>query len=126
MMSRMTWLLVVLAGAAGTAARYGIALAVGPRTFPWATLSINVTGCFLIGIVLTLGTLKHLPAHVATALAIGFLGAFTTYSTFSWELFVLGRTDQLVRAALYLAASVVLGLLATGLGYRTGVALGSR
>lgn len=115
--------MVALAGAAGTAARYGIGLAVGPRTFPWATLTINVTGCYLIGIVLTLGAVKHLPPQVSTALAVGFLGAFTTYSTFSWEIFVLGRTDQILRGAVYLTASVVLGLVATAAGYRTGVAL---
>lgn len=120
----MTFLLVGLAGAAGALVRYGVGLAFGPRTFPWATLTINVVGCFLIGVVLTLGAARHLPTPVTTALAVGFVGSFTTFSTFSWELFDLGRTDQLLRAAVYLAASVALGLAATAAGYRLALAFG--
>lgn len=119
----MTLLLVVIAGAAGAAARYGIGYAVGPRAFPWATLGINVVGCFLIGMVLTLGALKQLPAPATTALAVGFIGSFTTYSTFSWELFTLGRTEQMISAGVYLTTTVILGLLATAAGYRLGLAL---
>jgi CrcB protein len=120
MMGDMTWLMVVLAGAVGTAARYGIGLVVGPRGFPWATLGINVTGSFLIGLILTMGALGRLSPQTTTALAVGFLGAFTTYSTFSWETLVLGRTNQVVLAVLYVLASVVLGWLAAAAGYRLG------
>ena len=119
----MTWIYVVAAGAAGTAARYGIGLAVGPRTFPFATLGINVAGSFLIGLVLTFGTEGHLSTRTTTALAVGFLGAFTTYSTFAWETFTLGRTDRLALAALYVGLSVALGLLAAAAGYQVGRAL---
>ena len=120
MMVGMTWLLVVLAGAAGTAARYGIGLAVGPREFPWATLGINVAGSFLIGLVLTMGALGRLNPQTTTALAVGFLGAFTTYSTFSWEVLVLGRANQVALAVLYVLLSVLLGWLAAAVGYRYG------
>lgn len=116
----MTWLLVAVAGAAGALTRYGIAIAVGPRPFPIATLGINVTGSFLLGLVLTLGAAGRLSPQTTTALAIGFLGAYTTYSTFSWELFSLGRSDKLLTATAYLAASVALGVFAAILGYRTG------
>lgn len=125
MMGRVTWLLVVLGGAAGAAARYGIGLAVGPQGFPWATLGINVVGSFLIGVVLTVGALGRLGPQATTALAVGFLGAFTTYSTFSWEALVLGRTHRVVPAVLYLMASVGLGLAAAAAGYRVGRAFGS-
>ena len=123
MMVTMTWLLVVLAGAAGTAVRYGISLAVGPREFPWATLGINVTGSFLIGLVLTMGALGRLSPQTTTTLAVGFLGAFTTYSTFSWETLVMGRANQVALAVLYVLLSVVFGLLAAVLGYRLGQSL---
>jgi CrcB protein len=116
----MTWLLVGAAGAVGAVARYGIGLAVGPREFPFATLGINVAGSFLLGLVLTAGALGRLSDRATTALAVGFLGAFTTYSTFSWETFTLGRTDRLPSAVLYVALSVGLGLLAAVAGYRLG------
>lgn len=119
----MTWFLIVAAGAAGTAARYGIGLAVGARGFPHATLAINVTGSFLIGLVLVTGAEGRLSAPATTALAVGFLGAFTTYSTFAWEAFTLGRTDRLAIAALYIGLSVTLGLLAAAGGYYLGRAL---
>lgn len=119
----MTWVYVGLAGAAGALTRYGIGLAVGPRAFPFATLGINVTGSFLLGYVLTIGALGRLNPQSTTAVAVGFLGAYTTYSTFSWEMFTLGRTDRLASAALYLGLSVVLGVLAAGLGYRLGNSL---
>jgi CrcB protein len=94
MIARMTWALVGVAGALGAVARYGVGLAVGPREFPWATLSINVVGSFLIGIILTVGALDRLSDQATAALAVGFVGSFTTYSTFSWEVFVLGRADR--------------------------------
>lgn len=119
----MTWFLVVAAGAAGTAARYGIGLAVGPRTFPYATLVINFAGSFLIGFVLVIGAEGRLSTQTTTALAVGFLGAFTTYSTFAWEAFTLGRTDRLALAALYVGLSVTLGMVAAAGGYHLGKAL---
>ena len=119
----MTWLLVAVAGAAGAVCRYAIVLAVGPRAFPGATLAINVAGSFLLGLVLTVGATERLTPQAVTAIAVGFLGAFTTYSTFSWELFDLGRADRLPVAAAYLAVSVVAGVLAAGSGYRLGMML---
>jgi len=119
----MTWFLVVVAGAVGTAARYGIGLAVGPRPFPYATLGINVVGSFLIAFVLVVGAEGRLSAQSTTALAVGFLGAFTTYSAFAWEAVALGRADRLALAALYVGLSVTLGLLAAAGGYHLGRSL---
>jgi fluoride ion exporter CrcB/FEX len=74
MIARMTWALVGVAGALGAVARYGVGLAVGPREFPWATLSINVVGSFLIGIILTVGALDRLSDQATAALASVSLG----------------------------------------------------
>lgn len=119
----MTWLLVAVAGAAGALCRYALSLALPTRPFPLSTLLINVSGSFLLGVVLTFGASGRLSPQTTTALAVGFLGAYTTYSTFSWELFALGRADRLVLAAGYLAASVILGVLAAGVGYRWALSL---
>ena len=116
----MTWAYVVVAGAAGTAARYGIGLVVGARGFPFGTLVINVFGSFLIGLVLALGAHGRLSPQTTTALAVGFLGAFTTYSTFAWEALTLGRADRLALAAVYVGVTVTLGLLAAAAGYQIG------
>ena len=118
----MTWALVVVAGALGTAARYSIGLLVGPRELPWATLGINVSGSFLIGLALTVGA-ERLSPPVTTALAVGFLGAFTTYSTFSYEAFTLAKTSQMPSALLYIAVSVAMGWGAAALGYGFGSSL---
>lgn len=117
------WVLVVVAGAAGTAARYGAGLLVGPREFPWATLGINVSGSFFIGLTLTLGAAQRMSPQVTTAIAVGFLGAFTTYSTFAYEVFTLGKTSQVLSALLYVGLSVSVGWLAAAGGYAMGSAL---
>ena len=116
----MRALLVAVAGAAGALARYGIGVAVGPRTFPWATLGINIVGAFALGVVLTVTTERGTSPLVSIPLAVGFLGAFTTWSTFSWETFALLRTGQEGRAFAYVAASLALSLLVTWAGYRLG------
>lgn len=114
---------VGLAGAFGAVARYRIGLAVGARTFPWATLGINLAGCLLLGIVLAGPAAERWPASLTAAVAVGFLGAFTTFSTFGYETFTLLRTGRAGTAALYVLASVVGGVLAAGAGYAAGRAL---
>ena len=101
-----------------------MARAVPPGDFPLATWLVNVSGSFLLGLVLTLAAAGRLSAAATSALAAGFLGAYTTYSAFSWELLALGRGGQLLLALGYLALSVVSGVLAAWLGFRVGTALG--
>jgi CrcB protein len=110
---------VMIAGlaAAGGLARYGIGVAVGTRSFPWATLAINIAGSLALGFVLKLGLDRGWPDRVVAAVAIGFLGAFTTFSTFSYETFTLIRTDRVTTAAIYVAASLVGGVAAAAAGY---------
>ena len=109
--------LVAVAGAAGALTRYAVAAAVGVRSFPWSTLAINVAGSFLLGFVLAFGTARGWSDTVVVPISVGFLGAFTTFSTFSYETFSMARTDRLGAAAAYVAASVGAGLLAAAAGY---------
>ena len=114
--------LIALAGAAGALARYGVATAVGMRTFPWSTLAINLAGSFLLG-VLVQAAPRQLGDDVRVALGVGFLGAFTTFSTFSLETMTMVRDGRAGAAALYVVASVVAGVAAAAVGYRVGAAL---
>lgn len=113
----MRALLVAMAGAAGASCRYGIGLAVGVRTFPWATLGINLAGSFVLAALLTAGAERGWSQDVTVPLAVGFLGAFTTFSTFSWETYTLARTDRVGAAAAYVGLSLVGGVLAAAAGY---------
>ena len=106
----MRFLWVGLGGAAGSIARYAISLNVDQSHFPWATLGINLSGAFVLGAFLTLA-LGHLSVAVITPIAVGVLGGYTTFSTFAWT------------AVVYVAVSVVGGLLAASGGYAVGRAL---
>lgn len=118
MSSLKAFVLVACGGAFGSAARYGVSLLAlryfGAR-LPLGTLFVNVTGCFLIGLLMT-WLERSQPAHAVEwrlVLAVGFLGGFTTFSTFALESYTLGagRGDWWISTG-YLAGSVVLGLLA--------------
>jgi CrcB protein len=111
----MKVLLVALFGSLGALSRYGIATVVGPRTFPVATMIINITGSFALGVVLTLATQRVRP-DLATGLAVGFLGAFTTFSTLSWDTFDLLREGRPVAALANVVVSLVVGVAAAALG----------
>lgn len=84
--------------------------------FPYGTLWVNVTGCFIIGLIFGLSEKANLPAEWRLFLATGFCGGFTTFSAFSNETLALLRDGQFWSAAWYVAASVFLGLLATFAG----------
>jgi CrcB protein len=117
---RYVW--VGLAGAVGTLLRYTIGLNVDQARFPWATLAINLSGAFILGLFLTLA-LGRVSADVMTPVAVGLLGGYTTFSTFAWESFTMGRSGRPVTAAIYIGVSVIGGLCAAGMGYATGRAL---
>jgi fluoride exporter len=118
----VTWLLVGVAGAAGAVTRYGIGVLAGPRGL-LATLGINVTGSFLLGLLLTLAAAGRVAPVAAVALGTGYLGAFTTFSTFSVDVVDLVRDGRWQLATGYVAGSVLLGITAAALGCRAGVAL---
>ncbi len=117
---RVTAIVVAVAGAIGALLRYQIGVAVGVRTFPWATLGINAVGCFLLAFVLGGPVAEKWSPVTTTAVAVGFLGAFTTFSTFGYETFTLVRTERVSAAAVYVVLSLIGGLGATALGYALG------
>lgn len=112
--------LVAVAGAFGAVVRYRIGLALGVRTFPWATLGVNISGSFLLALVLAGPAATRWSAPTTTAVAVGFLGAYTTFSTFGYETLTLLRTERTGEAIGYVLLSLCGGLLATGLGYVAG------
>jgi CrcB protein len=115
------FLIVCGAGALGCGARYLIALWIGSRAFPYATLAVNLAGSFAIALVLELSVrIAGFPPNLRLALATGFLGGLTTYSSFNYESAALLQGGQAVRGLLYIAATLVgcfgAGLLGLGLG----------
>lgn len=119
----MTTVAVAVAGAIGAVVRYRIGVLVGVRTFPWATLGINVSGSFFLALVLAGPAASRWSPSMTAAVAVGLLGAFTTFSTFGYETVTLVRDDRLGLAAGYVTVSLVGGLSATALGYVAGRAV---
>ena len=115
--------LVAIAGALGAVLRYRLAVAVGVRSFPWATLAVNVVGSFALALVLTGPATNRWSETTTVAVAVGMLGAFTTFSAFGWETWTLLRDGREGVAAAYVAASLAGGLAATALGWTAGRAL---
>ncbi|MCL7958868.1 MAG: fluoride efflux transporter CrcB [marine benthic group bacterium] len=111
----MTLAYVALGGALGALARYGISGWVYDRmgeNFPWGTLIVNLVGCLALGMVIRWLQVSAVSPEVRPFLTIGVLGAFTTFSTFSYETVALLQEGQWLRAGLYMGGSVALGLIA--------------
>jgi CrcB protein len=106
---------LVVFGAAGTLARYGLQGVVQTRTggiFPTGTLAVNLSGCFLLGFLAQLTFDRMIiPPEWRMAITIGFFGAFTTFSSFGWETIKMIEDGEWMSAVAYVAASVVAGLL---------------
>jgi CrcB protein len=118
------YLLVFVGGGLGAAARYGlqgIVYRFAKTPFPYGTLVVNVTGCLLIGFLMTAFEERFLvnPA-VRVFLTIGILGGFTTFSSFSFETIALLRDGEIFLGAMNVAASVLLCLIGTALGVLLG------
>lgn len=112
-------------GALGAAARYALGLYAVRRfgpAFPWGTLVINLTGCFALGLFagVRLSGRHPMPDILPAAFAVGFLGAYTTFSTFGLETVLLLESGRGMAAFGYVAASVILGIAAAALGYWAG------
>lgn len=110
-------------GAVGAVARYGVGMLFRWTTYPLGTLVINLSGAFVLGWLYT-ALAKPDGANDTWRLAVGvgFLGAYTTFSTFMYESDKLLSDAQWLRASSYLAASLFLGLLAVRLGVILGKA----
>ena len=113
----MQWLLVLGFGGVGAVMRVAIAAALGPRSFPWATLLVNLAGCLAIGAVHEwLATRAALSPLWRPALLGGLLGGFTTFSAFGLETWTLLQSGRVGAAVLYALGSVALGVLGVALG----------
>ncbi|MHB8844654.1 MAG: fluoride efflux transporter CrcB [Nitrospirota bacterium] len=117
-------LLIGIGGALGAMSRYGIALWVGQRWgrgFPLGTFVINVSGSFLIGLLMTLLAERFsVNPQWRLLLVVGFLGAYTTFSTFEYETGALLKDGELAFAMLNVILSVVVGFIALKLGEMMG------
>ena len=120
----MIWLAIAIGGALGAVSRFALSHQVYQwlgRDFAWGTLAVNVLGSFLIG-VLTILLINKFAASAEwrALLIVGFLGSFTTFSTFSFETWQYLQTGELIKAALNITLSVISCLLAVGLGLYFG------
>ncbi len=112
----MDLVLVGIGGALGSLARYQLGKSIAERsdtTFPMGTFVINITGAILLGIVSGLDTGRN--AYLL--LGDGFLGAYTTFSTFMYEGFNLFRENEKMNAFAYIAGSLVLGVIGYAIGF---------
>jgi fluoride exporter len=121
------YLLVAFGGALGAMLRYFIGVVAAERfgnRFPVGTLSINISACFMIGFIL-----EYLNRHTGLnpawryTFAIGFIGAYSTFSTFEWEIWSELTSGAFWIAILYVTVSLVAGLIAVGLGSATARSL---
>lgn len=114
-------LFVVLGGAAGSVTRYGITLGMGRvmgTNWPWGTLVANVLGCLLAGFFMEMALSTNLVSReVKVGVAIGFLGALTTFSTFGHDTFRLALDGNWGPAAANITVNIVVGLLAVVGGF---------
>jgi CrcB protein len=120
---------VALGGAFGAPARYGISLAVRvtPGTFPWGTFWTNLSGSFALGLLMAFLLERFPPSrYLRPLVATGFLGAYTTYSTFAVETDLLVHNGHTAVAAAYVAASLVGGFGAVWIGLSVGRAVPTR
>ena len=120
----MTYVWVGLGGFVGANTRYLVSNWVAMKwgtTLPWGTLLINVSGSFLLCfLIMAAGSRFMLSPALRLALAVGFLGSYTTFSTLSYEWLTLAENGEMPRALLYLCSSVVGGGCAGGVGLMLG------
>lgn len=118
----MRILLIAIFGAVGTLTRYGLQGLIQIRAggaFPYGTLLINLTGCFLLGLIgqFTLNRMFISPDW-RVAITVGFFGGYTTFSSFGWETAKMLEDGEWLRATTYVAASVFVGLFLSVAGIR--------
>jgi len=107
-------------GGLGSISRYLLGNLIHRHTghaFPYGTLFVNLLGCLAAGIAAALFSRLTIPEKYQLAIAVGFLGGFTTFSAFSLQSFELLSSHQLPKALLYICLSLVFGILAVFVGY---------
>jgi CrcB protein len=114
------YLLIAVGGALGSIARFWVGSTIAGRMgskFPYGTFVINITACVIIGFTLTyLGKRADLSPAWRFLVPVGFIGAYSTFSTFEWETLSTMRSGAFFLAALYAVGSLILGLAATWCG----------
>jgi CrcB protein len=119
----MTALLVLLGGAIGAPVRYLADVMVQSRNrsdLPWGTITVNVVGSFVLGLVAGLTSTFTAPTWVLTLVGTGFCGALTTFSTFSYETVRLAEAGRWRAAVANVALSLAIGFAAVALGWWLG------
>jgi len=112
-------LLIALGGSLGALARYGLSRWIQVNLndiFPWGTLAVNLSGSFLIGLFFELFERSVIPADLRSLITIGFLGAYTTFSTYSLESVNLLREGEIRLFVTNILLSTILGLLLVAAG----------
>jgi CrcB protein len=112
------FLLVGLGGALGTILRFAANLLYNNRSFPVTTLLINITGSFVIGMVIAFSIKNEASDNWKLFLATGLCGGFTTFSAFSFENLQLLQNGKFMISLMYILGSMLLGILAAWLGYK--------
>lgn len=113
-------LIVALGGALGACCRYLIGLwikPIDPTIFPWNTFLVNISGCFIIGIIWSYFSHYNGPSAIELFLTTGFLGGFTTFSGFGAETYLLLKNQSFKTAFQYIVGTNLLGLLSVWMGY---------
>lgn len=111
----MDYILVGIGGACGSIVRYELGRIIAEKSkarIPWGTFIINVSGAFLLGFINSIGA----NANMLHLLADGFLGAYTTFSTFMYEGFNLFQEREKLNAFIYILGSLILGIAFYTLG----------
>src|SRR5687768_6080482 len=118
-----TWIAVGIGGALGSMARHAVNQLTHTQRFPLGTVTVNVSGCLIIGLLAGLIASRRIamPFYWREFVFVGLLGGFTTFSTFGLETLVLARTHSAGYAVLNVVLQVVGGLVAVWLGYRLGL-----
>ena len=108
-------LLVALGGAVGSVCRYLLS-GMNVASWPWGTFAVNILGSLIIGLLVGLASKGIVSPEMKLLLITGFCGGFTTFSTFANESFSMMRAGDALQMALYVGASVVVGILAVWVG----------
>jgi len=125
----MQYIVIGLGGALGSMLRFGIGSLIDTNVqktgyiFPWGTIIVNITGCFIIGFVFTISTAEGrmtMSPLTRNFITIGILGGYTTFSSFSWQTLTLAQSGQWWGAAANVLLSVVLCLIGVWLGAMLG------
>lgn len=120
-------MLVALGGACGALSRWGITKVAHNllgHGFAWGTFAANMIGCFILGLLMHFAVATdRIPAHLRLAVGVGFLGALTTFSTFSYETMMMLEQGRYTHAGLNIGLNLVIGLTATLAGLAAARAL---